>query len=191
MCIFQEKLRNFDFWTFKWSSVRHPPLPGTLSFSFKPKYETTVCLHRHRELPEGLNSNIILSISCFLGVYLALCDFAGGFLEEGGPGREKVLFGVLFQAAVATAHRAIPRHLRGTLLDSNSAASKPPKTERMLGRNELQEHARYRGVGSCVTAGLAVCPGRTSSFQSAQPSPVNSTGTSKTHWEVSIFNKKV
>lgn len=60
-------------------------------------------------------------------VYFAHCDFSGGFFEERGPGREKVLFGVLLQAAVATAHRAIPRHLRRKPLDSNSAASKPPR----------------------------------------------------------------
>lgn len=53
---------------------------------------------------------------CVLNLYLFLCDFSGGFFEERGPGREKVLFGVLLQATVATAHRAIPRHLRETLL---------------------------------------------------------------------------
>lgn len=59
--------------------------------------------------------------------YLAFYDFSGRFFEERRPGREKVLFGVLLQATVATAHRAIPRHLRRKTLDSNSAASKPPK----------------------------------------------------------------
>lgn len=80
-----------------------------------------------------------------LCLYLALCDFARRFSEERGPGREKVLFGVILQAAVATAHRAIPRHLRRKLLDSNSATSKKKnnklKTEMLLGRNEL--HTRY------------------------------------------------
>lgn len=65
-------------------------------------------------------------------VYLAYCDFSRWFFEERRPGREKVLFGVLLQATVATAHRAIPRHLRRKTLDSNSAASKPPKDEQLL-----------------------------------------------------------
>lgn len=56
--------------------------------------------------------------------YLALDDFSGGLFEERRPGREEVLLGVLLQAAVATAHGAIPRHLRRKRLDSNP--SKPP-----------------------------------------------------------------
>lgn len=67
-------------------------------------------------------------------LYLALRDFAQRFSEEGSPGREKVFLRVLLQAAVATAHRAIPRHLRGETLDSNSAASThplPQKSERL------------------------------------------------------------
>lgn len=83
-------------------------------------------------------------------VYLALCDFSRGFFEERGPGREKVLFGVLLQATVATAHRAIPRHLRRKPLDSKSASSKPPKIEQMLALNEvkIRQVSRTRSVCS-------------------------------------------
>lgn len=46
-------------------------------------------------------------------LYLAFGHFSQRFSEEGSPGREKVFLRVLLQAAVAAAHRAIPRHLRG------------------------------------------------------------------------------
>lgn len=49
----------------------------------------------------------------YVNVYLALCDFAQRFFEKRSPGREKVFLGVVLQAAVATAHGALPRHWRG------------------------------------------------------------------------------
>lgn len=66
-------------------------------------------------------------MSSILSSYLAFRDFSQRFPEEGSPGREEVFLRVLLQAAVAAAHRAIPRHLRGTTLDSNSAALNPRK----------------------------------------------------------------
>lgn len=66
---------------------------------------------------------------CFfcLSAYLAFGDFSQRLPEEGSPGREEVFLRVLLQAAVAAAHRASPRHLRGKALDSNSAALNPPE----------------------------------------------------------------
>lgn len=46
------------------------------------------------------------------GLYLAFGDFSYRFFDERGPGREEVFLRVLLQAAVAAAHRAIPRHLQ-------------------------------------------------------------------------------
>lgn len=60
----------------------------------------------------------------FQGSYLAFRELPLGLPEEGSPGREEVFLRVLLQAAVAAAHRAIPRHLRGKTLDSNSTTLK-------------------------------------------------------------------
>lgn len=78
-----------------------------------------------------LNKNSYFScvpgINCnYFRGYLAVCDFPGRFFEERCPGGEKVLLGVFLQAAVAAAHRAIPRHLRAKLPDADPVASKLP-----------------------------------------------------------------
>lgn len=95
---------------------------------------------KHKQLTGGGGGGGERLVVCH--VYLVLCDFARRFLEERGPGREKVFFGVFLQTTVATAHRAIPRHLR-TKLDSNSAtstpsSSSPPKNWTVVSLNSKQ-----------------------------------------------------
>lgn len=104
--------------TFKWSSVRRP-------FSMKQADLQSRCAGRQtcQHTPKTSFKQLLYTER---DRYLAFRDFSRRFSEEGSPGREKIFLRVLLQAAVATAHRAIPRHLRGETLDSNSAASKPP-----------------------------------------------------------------
>lgn len=82
-----------------------------------------------------------------LPAYLSLGGFSGGFFEEGGPGREKVLLRVLLQAAVAAAHRAVPRHWPG--------------------KGHIQPPTPHKTRAASASTGS----GESSSFQSARPSP--------------------
>lgn len=63
------------------------------------------------------------------GLYLAFCDFSHRFFDERGPGRKEVFLRVLLQAAVAAAHRAIPRHLQRRTPDSNHPTTPPSQNE--------------------------------------------------------------